>query len=254
MIQACIFDLDGTLSDTLRSIAYTSNRSLEKEGLLPLPEQNYRYYAGNGAKELVRAYLAATRRAEPGAMGSSGQPSGKSEKLPLNAGALSHDPRNPADFDYYYESYLREFERYCMYEVKPYRGIVELLRALKQKGLKLAVCSNKPDSQAKAVVEELFGADLFGEVHGQREGVPRKPSPAGPLQIAEAFGVAPENCLYLGDTNTDMQTGKAAGMFTVGVLWGFRDRKELEENHADAIVAAPSEVLALLEQLNEAAH
>ena len=239
MIQACIFDLDGTLSDTLRSIAYTSNRSLEKEGLLPLPEQNYRFYAGNGAKELVRAYLAATKRSE------------RPEMAKLNAGALTHDPKNPDDFDYYYESYMREFERYCMYEVKPYAGIPELLQALKARGLKLAVCSNKPDSQAKTVVADLFGADLFDEVHGQREGVPRKPSPVGPLQIAKAFGTSPERCLYLGDTNTDMQTGKAAGMFTVGVLWGFRDRAELEENHADAIVAAPAEVLTLLDRLGE---
>ena len=242
MIKACIFDLDGTLSDSLESMAYTANRALSEEGLKELPTANFRYYAGNGAKELVRGYLRDTERLTEEAAKAQASKYG----VTLNPDAAAHDPHNEASFDYYYDIYMREFAVYCTYKVKPYAGIPEVLRALKARGMKLAVCSNKPDHQAKDVIKDLFGEGLFDEVHGQRPGVPRKPSPAGPLQIAAAFSVQPSECLYFGDTNTDMQTGKSAGMHTIGVLWGFRDRAELEANHADGIVEKPSDILNLL--------
>ncbi|MDO4438888.1 MAG: HAD family hydrolase [Eubacteriales bacterium] len=230
MIKACIFDLDGTLSDTVTSIAFSANSSLKKEGLMELPKDNFKYYAGNGAGELVRRYLKDTKREVK-------------EGIVLNEGALVHEPDNENDFQYYFDSYMAEFSKYCMYEVKPYAGILELLNALKNRGIKLAVLSNKPDAQTKEVVADLFGNEFFDRVYGHRPSVERKPSPAGALQIAKELSVKPEECLYFGDTDTDMQTGKNAGMKTVGVLWGFRDKEELESNGADIIISSPEEII-----------
>ena len=222
-IRGILFDLDGTLSDSLTSIAYSANSSLRKEGLSELPRENFRYYAGDGAKELVRRYLKDTKNI-----------------------SCSLDPLDEANLEHFYRSYMEEFSKYCMYEVKPYPGIPELLQALRQRGVKTAVLSNKPHAQTLDVVERLFGPGTFDMVQGQMEGIPKKPSPKGALHIAAAFSAEPWECLYAGDTNTDMQTGNAAGMFTVGVLWGFRDEKELLDNHAMALLRHPLEMLPYL--------
>ena len=129
--------------------------------------------------------------------------------------------------------------------------IIELLEGLKQEGLKIAVLSNKPHVAAIEVVEKIFGKDMFHKVQGQTEKVPRKPSPIGALTIAEEFSVRPEECLYLGDTDTDMETGHSAGMFTIGVTWGFRPRTELEEHRADLIVDRPEEILEFVKKENK---
>lgn len=250
-IKACIFDLDGTLTDTLTSIAYSTNRMLMKEGLKPLPRENYRFYAGNGAAELVKACLRDTARMDKDALmqADPGTP-GAGEKLQRDPDALLHDPKEAEDFPYYYKRYLDEFSQFCMYQVKAFDGIKEALTALKQNGVRIAVLSNKPDAQVQDVVGQVFGNDFFDEVRGQREGVPRKPSPVGALQIAEHFGVRPAECLYFGDTDTDMQTGTAAGMHSVGVLWGFRSREELLNNHAVSILEKPAEILELFKKIN----
>lgn len=133
-----------------------------------------------------------------------------------------------------------------MYQVVPYDGIRELLAALKEKGVKIAVLSNKPHAETVNVIESLFGKDSFDVIQGQKENVAIKPSPEGVFQILGQLGLEAEEVLYLGDTSTDMKTGKSAGVFTLGALWGFRERKELEENHADAIIAHPWEVLNFL--------
>ena len=125
----------------------------------------------------------------------------------------------------------------------------ETIKALKTLGLKLAVCSNKPHIAAQKVVKAIYG-DVFDEVMGQQEGIRRKPAPDGPLKIAEDFGVKPEECMYIGDTKTDMQTGKAAGMYTVGALWGFRDREELEKNGADIVAEGPCDLIAVYKEKN----
>ncbi|MFW5675379.1 MAG: HAD family hydrolase, partial [Acetivibrio ethanolgignens] len=137
------------------------------------------------------------------------------------------------------------FKKDCTYKVKPFDGIPELLREAKVRGIKLSVVSNKPHERTVEVIDKLFGKDVFDMVVGQREGIARKPDPFGALEAARSFGLKPEECRYIGDTNVDMETGHRAGMFTVGVLWGFRDRAELEANHADAIVAEPKELLEL---------
>lgn len=219
MIRACIFDLDGTLADTLESIAWVANRVLEELGLPPQETERFKTFAGDGGRMLMERCLAA---------------SGGS--LDLLDGAE--------------EKYRAEFAAHPMFRTQPYPGIPALLEQMKARGLLLAVCSNKPHAAAVQVVEGLFGPGCFDAVLGQSPERPRKPAPDMPLALAKQLGVRPEECLYLGDTNTDMDTGRAAGMHTVGVLWGFRSRAELEEHGAEFLIARPEEAedcLAFLE-------
>ena len=216
MKRAVIFDLDGTLLDTIDSMEAAGTQMLREMGLPRQPRERYRQFAGDGAKMLV------TRA--------------------LEAGGVT----DPAEVERAFSIYMGYFAKTCTYHVVPYPGIPELLQELKQRGLRLAVLSNKPDRQTRDVVERCFGTAEFDLILGQRDGVPKKPAPDGALWIAREFSLSPEEFLYVGDTNVDMQTGLAAGMPAVGVLWGFRDRKELEENHAWRIIDHPAELLELL--------
>lgn len=213
MKKAVIFDLDGTLVDSLESIAYCSNKALQKFGFCTFPKDRFRYFAGDGAAELIRRCL-------------------------KNAGdeTLTH-------FEEVYTEYKKIFAIDCMYGVKIFDGMLEVLQTLKIQGVKIAVLSNKPHARALDVVNQLFGEDFFDIVQGETPEINIKPCPDGALQIAKRCKISVKDCLYVGDTNTDMQTGKAAGMFTVGVLWGFRDKAELLENGADALVSHPNELL-----------
>lgn len=216
MRKAVIFDLDGTLADTLESIAYCANETLKKQGFAPIDKEEYRYLVGDGAVKLV-------------------------ERALIKSGDTSL-----ACFERAMQDYSEIFEKYCMYHVKPYEGIVSTLHALQEAGVKTAVLSNKPHPRTLQVIGDLFGEGLFQVVAGQRPEIERKPSPAGVFAIMKELGVRADEVLYLGDTNTDMKTGKSAGVFTIGVLWGFRDRKELEESHADAVIARPEELMNYL--------
>ena len=282
--KACIFDLDGTLADTVASIAYSGNQTLAAFGYAPLPEKNYNYYAGDGAKELARRFLSAARaqsKLENSANGApparfsarwseireygGAQKSGEqaqSEREERGAGASEKAqflsdasqewkraqsiPDDDAEFVQVFRKYKEIFAEYCMYQVRPFDGIPELLSELRRRGIRTAVLSNKPHLQTIDVVERIFGKDCFDWVQGQQDGVPKKPAPDGALQIAARFGAKPEECIYSGDTNTDMQTGNAAGMLTLGVLWGFRDEQELLDNHAMALLKTPLEMLDYL--------
>lgn len=216
MKKAVIFDLDGTLSDSIHSIKYCGDKALAKVGYGPFDVEQYKYFVGDGAANLIKRALTA----------------GGDGELTCYEEAFAE--------------YKRIFKENCMYEVKPYDGIRELLAALKERGVKLAVLSNKPHAETINVVESLFGRGYFDVLQGQKESVPIKPSPEGVFQILEQLGLQAEDILYLGDTATDMKTGKSAGAYTVGALWGFRKREELEESHADAIIAHPLELLAYL--------
>ncbi len=215
-MKACIFDLDGTLTDSVKSLAYSVNLTLKDLGYAPQPEERFKQFAGDGRSVLLERAL---------------QAAGDTE--------LEHHEEAVKIYDEY-------FSKNSMYQVKPYEGIVEMLAELKERDMKLAVLSNKADKEAVKVVETVFGKDTFQIIRGQREGVPRKPNPRGAILIAEELNVPCSECLYIGDTNTDMKTGNGAGMHTVGVTWGFRERKELEENQAEYIVEYPKELLALL--------
>lgn len=214
--KAVIFDLDGTLTDTLKSIWKSANLALSDVGLPPFDIDRYRYFVGDGAAELVKRAL------------------------------MADGDKELALFDKMSESYRKHFEKYVNYEVRPYEGIRELLCALKEKGFLLAVNSNKPQDRTENVIEENFGKGTFDILVGQSDERARKPAPDGVFHIMEQLGLMKDEVVYLGDTCVDMKTGKSAGVFTVGALWGFRDRQELEENHADAIIAHPMELLNYL--------
>lgn len=255
-IEACIFDLDGTLLDTLTSLWYCANRSLKREGLMELPKDKFRYYVGDGALTQVERYLKDTKvvgfendsdMTEEGLKGSRNKAGTNENCAKGRIGAFGiPDPHDPDNLSYYFDSYMRELNVYADYEVRPYDGIPDVLKAMKKAGLKIAVFSNKPDEATQKVIHKHFG-DCFDFVLGKKDENPKKPDPTGALMIAEHFGIAPQNIMYMGDTDTDMQTGKNAGMFTVGVLWGFREREELERNHADAIAGDPLELLKFIE-------
>lgn len=218
MKKAVIFDLDGTLTDSLDSIKISADMAMEKLGFGPYTKEQYKYFVGDGAAVLIERCLEA-------------------------GGDKEH-----VHFKEAYAEYQKIFEKYCMYHVVPYEGISKLLCALKEKGVKIAVLSNKPHERTKDVIHTVFGKDYFDIVQGQMEGIAKKPSPEGVFCILDKLQLTPEDILYLGDTGTDMQTGKAAGAFTIGALWGFREQSELEENHADAIIKNPLQLLDYLQQ------
>ncbi len=217
MKKAVIFDLDGTLSDSIQSIKYCGDQAVAKLGYGPFAVEQYKYFVGDGAANLVKRMLVSAGDAE-----------------------LVH-------FEEAFAAYKEIFREHCMYEVKPYAGIRELLAALKERGLAIAVLSNKPHVETVHVIETLFGRGYFDVIQGQKDNVAIKPSPQGVFQILEQLQLTAEDILYLGDTATDMKTGKSAGAFTVGALWGFRKRQELEENHADAIIEHPLQLLDYVE-------
>ena len=216
MLKACIFDLDGTLCNTLESMAVVANGVLSEFGLKTLPTDNFRFYAGDGASVMIERCLK-----------DAGDPEllhyEKAEKL-----------------------YRERFNEDPLRGIKVYPGMEGTLRALKDKGVKIGVCSNKPGQAAEKVISTFFG-DLFDGVIGQKADIRRKPAPDMPLMLARQFGVQPEECLYIGDSCTDMQTGQAAGMTTVGAVWGFRGRKELEESGADHLAEKPEDILQIFE-------
>lgn len=216
MYKACIFDLDGTLTDTLESLTYSVNETLKELHLSSITSKQCKSFVGSGARCLIERAL---------------QASGD-EKLVHIEEAM--------------ETYKRIFKVNCTYHVSPYEGIVELLKALKEQGIRLAVLSNKPHEQTKDVVATFFGTDTFDYVQGQQEGIPRKPDPTAALLIAEQFQVGSEECVYIGDSDVDMQTANAAGMESVGVTWGFRPKEVLLEHGAKHTIDHPEELISIV--------
>ncbi len=214
--KGIVFDLDGTLLDTLETLAYYCNKTLVDFGFAPYEKDAYRYMVGNGAKNLVHRMLA-------------------------GRGADTEE-----NFEKLYPAYIEAYNRDTLYKTEIYPGITELLKGLSEKGVKISVLSNKPHEATVPILKSFFGAETFVEMRGAMEGVPIKPDPTAALDIAAKMGCAPEECLYAGDTAVDMETGKRAGFFTIGVLWGFRDREELISGGADAVVETPTEILQYL--------
>jgi len=216
MIKICIFDLDGTLARTQESIARPVNMTLKHYGLPEQPVEAFNYFAGDGLRNALKRALIASGDTEASHL---------EEGDPMCRALMQQDP--------------------C-YHVEPYAHIVGSLETLKSRGIRIAVFSNKPHESAVSVVETIFGKGFFDHIQGQTDTVPIKPDPAGVFEILDKFGAEKSECLYFGDTNTDMQTGHNAGVTAVGVTWGFRPRKELEDNNADIIIDDPAEIPSLI--------
>lgn len=212
-MKACIFDLDGTLTNTLESMTYSVNLTLKEMGLSQITKDQCRMFVGNGARVLIEESL-----------------------------KVSGDPK-ASRIEEGMKIYGRIFDQNCTYHVTPYEGIPEMLKALKDRGIHLAVLSNKPDRQTVKVVKEIFGDNIFDYAQGQKDGIRRKPAPDGIWYLMEQMQVSKEECLYIGDSEVDAATGKNAGLKTIGVLWGFRDRKTLETAGADHLIERPEELL-----------
>ncbi len=213
LFDAVMFDLDGTLLDTLADIAAAGNHVLTQLGRSPLRVDKYRFLAGQGAPWLIQNALGVER-----------------EHLWDRALAL-------------FKSYQLE---HGLDQTRPYPGVEELLDELSGGGVRMAVLSNKPDAAAQLAVSRCLSRWRFDVVLGHRDGAAAKPDPGGALRIAEELSIEPRRWLYLGDTRVDMQTATAAGMYAVGALWGFRDETELRESGARALLKHPCELPPLL--------
>lgn len=215
--RAVIFDLDGTLVDTIDDLADAGNRVLEDMGFEKHTTAAYKYFIGEGLRNLVMR--------------------------------ITPDSVSDTVIDECCVMFERYYAECWNCKSRVYEGIVVLLRALRNRGIRCSVLSNKPHHFTRTCVDHFFEPTIFEHVFGQREGVEKKPSPAGALEIAELMRVTPKECLYVGDSSIDMQTGKSAGMYTIGVLWGFRDAEELQKNRADMLVQQPSEIIEFIERV-----
>ncbi len=213
--ELVIFDLDGTLLDTIGDLAVACNAALALRGLPQHSYEEYRTFVGNGVLRLVDRALPEPLRS------------------PENIALMR------ADFVEYYTAHIDTY-------TKPYAGIPELIDELVQRGVQIAVASNKFQAGTEKLIRSFFPEVPFVAVLGQRPDVPLKPDPAIVEEILTTTGVAKERVLYVGDTGIDMQTALAAGVRSVGVTWGFRSREELVENGANQLVDHAEEILSLL--------
>ena len=218
--QAAIFDLDGTLLDTLDDLAHSMNRVLESRGLPVHPVDRYRYFVGDGANVLVKRVL----------------PEDRAGDEEFCAFCLT--------------DFLEDYGKNWASRTRLYPGIAEMLDSLLKRDFRLGVLSNKPDAFTRLCVERYLGRWNFQAVMGERPGVRRKPAPDGALEIAGRLGIDPERCLYFGDTSIDMKTAQGAGMFPIGVLWGFRDEKELSAAGARLLLKRPADLMDFLKELS----
>ncbi len=213
--KAILFDLDGTLLDTLKDLADSMNMVLRAHGMKIYPVDDYRYLVGRGLRELIKSVL----------------------------------PEENADdqiIDKLLTAMKNEYSKHWKENTKPYPGIPALLDELQKLKFPMAVLSNKADEFTKIMVETLLPKWKFQIVRGLKDKIPAKTDPAPAIEIAHELKIKPREFIYLGDTDIDMQTANAAGMYAVGVLWGFRDAAELKANGAKAIIESPLQVLELL--------
>lgn len=215
--KAVIFDLDGTLVDSLADLSDSVNLMLESYGFPTHEMEKYRYFVGNGSKKLMERTL----------------PRDKAASAEFVEEALV--------------KYKAIYKERLLEKTRPYNGVRELLAELKNRGIPLAVCTNKHNDAALTIVKILFAPGTFEEVLGDRPGFPKKPNPATPLEIASHLGVKPDEVAYLGDTSVDMETAVHAGFLPVGVLWGFRPEEELVKSGAKVLLKAPLELLEKVE-------
>lgn len=214
MKQLVIFDLDGTLLDSIADLGNAANHALEKAGFPTHPAEAYPRFVGNGVRRLIERVLPESHRS----------------RETVN--------RLLVDFKEYYNDHLTD-------ETRPYPGIPELLRDLTDRGIKVAVASNKYKGAVEALIRHYFPEIPWAAIEGQKEGIPVKPDPSVVFEILAAVPTPKSGVLYVGDSGVDMETARRACVESCGVTWGFRSRQELQENYAAHIVDTPSQLLRL---------
>lgn len=210
MYKLVIFDLDGTLVNSLEDLGNACNKALECFGYPVHDMESYRYFVGDGVPMLIRRALPESERSE----------------------------ENIAKVKAVFDGIYGRTYNVC---TRPYDGIPELLERLREAGVLIAVASNKPDNFTQTIVSGMFG-EIFSYVSGKKEGFEKKPSPQIALHIMEKLGVSPHDTLFAGDSAVDMQTALNAGCDSIGCLWGFRTLKELEDNKAKYIASSPEDI------------
>ena len=212
MIKGVIFDLDGTLLNTLYDLGNSTNRVLNLYGLDSYPVDVYKTFVGNGIRTLVKRAF----------------------------------PPDFENLDEAVERFIQDYSAHCMDESVPYDGVPELLETLTAMGISIGVCTNKKQELTDMVIEKYFGAFPFVEVIGDRFDGFTKPDSKYPLEIAEKMNLAPEEIIFLGDSDVDIRTAINAGMMPVGASWGFRSEKELRDEGAKHIIHHPSALLDII--------
>lgn len=211
-MKAVLFDLDGTLTDTIDDIADAMNLALRTHGLPEHPRDAYKYMVGNGARKLAERAVG--------------------DRQDCLEAVL--------------DAYQKQYETHNAVKTHAYPGITELLKALNERGLKICVLSNKPDADTQNVVRHYFPTIRFDAVQGQKESIPVKPDPAGAMMLARELRTDPSDFAYLGDTYVDMTCARNAGMHPFGVLWGFRTAQELTESGAEVLLENPRDLLGYI--------
>lgn len=214
--KGVIFDLDGTLLDTLEDIADAANRVLASRGFPTRPLEVHKASVGSGVRVLMERVLPADRN-------------------------------DVATIQECFVAFRKDYGEHWNVKTKPYSGVPELLTELQSRGMKMTVLSNKPADFTRKCVEGILSQWKFDAVLGGEDGLPSKPDPAGALEIVKRLKLPVDAFLYLGDTGVDMQTATRAGMYAVGALWGFRGREELLRDGAKALIEHPHDLLGLLE-------
>ncbi len=211
MYELIVFDLDGTLLDTLDDLWQGVNAALQKYGLPLRTREEVRAFVGNGIRKLIQ-----------------------------RASGL----REGAPFEGVFSEFKRYYGAHCEDQTRPYEGIVELLQALRERGVKTAVVSNKADFAVKKLSDSYFG-DLLLQAVGENEeaGIRKKPAPDSLLAVMRSLGATKEKTVYVGDSEVDIQTAQNAGVDCISVTWGFKDREFLLKNGATCLVDAPKELI-----------
>lgn len=216
MKKLVIFDLDGTLLNTIEDLGQAANYALERNGYATHSMASYPYFVGNGVRRLI------TR-------------------------VLPEDARDDETVDRVLGDFLEFYDEHCIDYTKPYNGMPELLQDLRDLGVAMAVASNKYQQAVDKIISFYFPDINFIAVQGQQEGVNVKPDPSIIFSILAEARIAKADTLYVGDSGVDMETARRACIDSVGVTWGFRSKKELVEYHADVIVNNPVDILAVVE-------
>lgn len=211
MKRTYIFDLDGTLINSLYDLADSMNAVLEQCGYPTFETERYKYFVGNGTLKLVER-------------------------------TVPENERNEKRINELHDMFSAEYNKRCVDKTKPYDGIVDLLKFLKSNGNTIAVASNKPDAFVKYIVGSIFEKNIFDIIEGKKDGVPTKPAPDIVYNVMEKVGALKNDTVMIGDSNVDVETAHNAGIKCIGCVWGFRGRKELEDAGADYVVDKPADI------------